>query len=708
MDAWVKATQEWLNKTYDGDSRYNHLKTDGITGWSTIYGLRRALQIEEGITSASNNFGPSTYSKCPNINKGDTGRLVYIVQGGLWCKGYNPGGLNGNYGEGTAAAVKQFKIDAGFSNADGNMNRDFMKALLDMSAFTLLAGGSENIRSIQQALNREYYDYFQICPCNGLYDRDMNKMLIYALQKEEGIAKASATGTWGPTTISKCPTLNLYDENNFVKLVRYALVCNGFNISISSKKYDANLDDKAINFAMSLKLDKKQNKIGYPIIKSLMSSNGDPNRTAKGCDTATKLTVDQIRLIKNSGYTHVGRYITNTEGGTLDKKLTRTEYKNIINEGLNVFFIFQESGNKANKFSYDIGYNNGTKALNAALSLGIPKNAVIYFAVDFDALDADISNNIIPYFSGIKNSEFSSYYTIGIYGTRNVCNRVGNTVDISNFFVSDASYGFSGNLGYVMPDGWCYDQFKVDTTLSNSTTSVKIDKDGVSYKDNGVSKMEVSSFDVIKRFLTAFGKSNLLDASIDYESDRIVFLEGPDQAGNYIFLQIEHNVSYETATNGTIEFIDGEISGTTLNDLEASLSVGDDVKMQIRATIKEFGASVDYGRLHIYTGTVSDQYAPGIIFIYTITAPVISESGLNSYVKLRLIVKRAINIQAQFAYETLNAADQALCRQVMTVGLVVGMGVTGGAIIGILSSYGVIGTGTAALADLLVLLINGG
>ena len=59
MDAMVLKVQEWLNDTYGQDSRFNRVTEDGITGWGTIYGLRRALQIEEGITSTSNSFGPS-------------------------------------------------------------------------------------------------------------------------------------------------------------------------------------------------------------------------------------------------------------------------------------------------------------------------------------------------------------------------------------------------------------------------------------------------------------------------------------------------------------------------------------------------------------------------------------------------------------------------------------------------------------------------
>lgn len=79
-DAMVLATQKWLNEKYGNDSRFNKVAEDGITGWGTIYGLRRALQIEEKLPSLSNNFGQSTYAKCPTVKKGDTGNLVYIVQ----------------------------------------------------------------------------------------------------------------------------------------------------------------------------------------------------------------------------------------------------------------------------------------------------------------------------------------------------------------------------------------------------------------------------------------------------------------------------------------------------------------------------------------------------------------------------------------------------------------------------------------------------
>ena len=74
---------------------------NGITGWTTIYALTRALQIELGITATADSFGPTTISKFnskfPNgikqQNSSDTteNNIYAIIQGALWCKGYSTG-----------------------------------------------------------------------------------------------------------------------------------------------------------------------------------------------------------------------------------------------------------------------------------------------------------------------------------------------------------------------------------------------------------------------------------------------------------------------------------------------------------------------------------------------------------------------------------------------------------------------------------------
>lgn len=645
MDQRVLQVQQWLNATYGNDSRFNRVTEDGITGWGTIYGLRRALQIELGIQETSNSFGPTTYSLCPTIAQGDENNLVYIVQGGLWCKGYNPGGFTGYYGNGTYAAVKALKTDAGFPSASGNMNRDFMKALLDMSAFTCVSGGKEEIRTIQQKLNYDYYDYYQICPCDGLYNRDMNKMLIYALQKEEGISKSSATGAWGPSTISKCPTLSLGDSNNYVKLVRYALVCNGYSVDTSSALYDSALDSAAANFANSLKITKPSNKIDYAIIKSLLSSNGDTNRAAIGCDTATKLTVGQIQTIKNAGYQYVGRYLTNTPGGTLDKCLTREEILNIFDAGLKLFPIFQESGNSANAFTASTGATNAQRAFEAAEEFGIPHGSTIYFAVDFDATDTVISSNIIPYFRAITSSNVGKKFRVGVYGTRNVCSRLKEEIGINRFFVSDSSYGFSGNLGFVMPTNWCFDQFAVDITIGSGENAVSIDKVAVSGVDKGVSQLTDNIVNKILDFLKPFGHDDKLDLAVDYTEPLVLEYIKPATSldPNYIMLKVENGVT--SNPDAAIVFDGTTITTTTLDQLWSDdfyAGLDNETKMSLLHELNAIGFSVGYGNLDVVVMTVVDRENSGVIVSYELTTPLNTDETV--YSKISLMFKLAGNV----------------------------------------------------------------
>ena len=70
-------------------------------------------------------------------------------------------------------------------------------------------------------------------------------------------------------------------------------------MSTSSSTYDSTLDNILKSFCDGLKITKPTNKVNYTVIKSLLSSNGDTDRSALGCDTATKLTSAQIQTIKN-------------------------------------------------------------------------------------------------------------------------------------------------------------------------------------------------------------------------------------------------------------------------------------------------------------------------------------------------------------------------------------------------------------------------
>lgn len=103
----------------------------------------------------------------------------------------------------------------------------------------------------------------------------------------------------------------------------------------------------------------------------------------KGVDTATRLDQDKINTLKWR-YEIVGRYLTNVEGGTLDKKMTLDEIQLIIDNGLSIFLIFQEYGASNSAFNYAKGVEQAEKAIKAAKGLKIPHGTTIYFAVDYD------------------------------------------------------------------------------------------------------------------------------------------------------------------------------------------------------------------------------------------------------------------------------------------------------------------------------------
>ncbi|MGJ8741454.1 peptidoglycan-binding domain-containing protein [Clostridium botulinum] len=226
MDQMVLETQKWLNKTYQG--RMPSLTEDGITGWSTIQALTRALQLELGLTS-DGLWGPSTEEKCPTISSNSGNKnIITILQCGLFCKGYDGGGIDGNFTTRTSAGISNLKKDAGLSDTNGNATPLIFKVLLStMDGFVLAISGDPNVRKIQQNLNRDYYKTIGLIPCNGVYSRDTNRALIKALQVEEG---TTPDGIWGPGTQDKCPTIPGSNSNQrYVLLLQYSLYVNGID-----------------------------------------------------------------------------------------------------------------------------------------------------------------------------------------------------------------------------------------------------------------------------------------------------------------------------------------------------------------------------------------------------------------------------------------------------------------------------------------------
>ena len=166
----------------------------------------------------------------------------------------------------------------------------------------------------------------------------------------------------------------------------------------------------------------------------------------------------------------MGRYLTNTPNGTLDKAMTFDELEILLAAGLNVFPIFQTQGNKASYFTAKQGTEDALTAKEAAQNLGFPSSATIYFCVDYDVLMADVESKILPYFRSVKTA-LGNAYKIGAYGPRYICTKLAEMDLCTSSFVCDMSSGFTCNIGQKMPENWAYDQF-AEISVANSTLSL--------------------------------------------------------------------------------------------------------------------------------------------------------------------------------------------------------------------------------------------
>ena len=494
--------QHWLNETYGGKPGFPLVEENGLAGVKLSTAFVCAFQLEIGleklgISECTGIFGDRTLNNSPTISQNSPGNenLVKLLQHACWCKGYKPGVVTGKFSVETSNAVIRIKNDClGTTNNSEEVNGKWWKAILNSDAYILLKKGSEEMRSAQQFLNANYGIKKGIIPTDGVFSRDVNKLLIFALQMEIGIPFNEGTYNFGPKTMSMCPDVsNNCTNSKLIKIIQIGLNANNYRCSINGI-FNSNISNLIKEFQTFMKL----NVTGIAdksTIKSLLTSNGDINRHALACDCATILNYNKAKALKDSGYICVGRYLTGTVGNNRPKNLSRDELSDIFKAGLKVFIIYQDGAHKKEYFQND-PFNRGKTdaeiANKTSLSLGLPMNTIIYFAVDYDFVDYEVNDLIIPYFKGIyeKFKEINSIYQIGVYGSRNLCTKTSKKGYTVASFVGDMSTGYSGNLGFPMPHNWAFDQFH-EFTFSKNNESFGLDKDAYSGLDPGVGSLDL-------------------------------------------------------------------------------------------------------------------------------------------------------------------------------------------------------------------------
>lgn len=107
--------QRWLRATYKYDC-----DDDNIFGPKTKKYAVMALQSElnsqfgKGL-AVDGSFGDKTYAACISVKEHARGNITRILQGMLYCKGYDPKGFDGIFGAGCAKAVRAFQTNNGLT-----------------------------------------------------------------------------------------------------------------------------------------------------------------------------------------------------------------------------------------------------------------------------------------------------------------------------------------------------------------------------------------------------------------------------------------------------------------------------------------------------------------------------------------------------------------------------------------------------------------
>jgi peptidoglycan hydrolase-like protein with peptidoglycan-binding domain len=508
-DPKVLETQVWLNATFGSHSQWNHVTEDGFTGWGTIFGLIRGLQIKLGITTLADNFGAGTMNafitQFGSVGPATTNTdVIKLVQGSLWCKGFSGGYTWGQYDNSVSTSVIQLTAAMGLTPAT-TVAPKVLKGLMSMDAYSLLPGGNADRRAVQQWLNGKYSgrSAFSILPCDGLYSRNTQIGLVYAIQYEIPMTDAVANGSFGPATKSGIQNGggvaqgSVDNTKNWVRLFQGALRFNGYSPPFSGT-FDAATTAQTVAFQTYAELP-THGSGDYRTWASLLVSNGDETRPGAASDMATQLNTGLSNALYSAGYRVVGRYLTVTS-----KRYLPGELQTIFNAGLETFPIFQEAGTSAAYFNQAIGQNHAQQAARRLRQLGFPAGTTVFFAVDYDATDDGITLSLVPYFQGVKEylARTRVPYTIGVYGTRNVCARLINADLAEEAFIASMSWGWSGNLGYKLPPAWSYDQiynYPLPGTsgYTGSGLNMEIDKNVMSVRANPVGAVDIKATPLI-------------------------------------------------------------------------------------------------------------------------------------------------------------------------------------------------------------------
>jgi hypothetical protein len=158
-------------------------------------------------------------------------------------------------------------------------------------------------------------------------------------------------------------------------------------------------------------------------------------------------TVGHLATLKKLGVKTIIRYIA--AGLTRDEKCVKPGEASAIGAAGMKLGLVYEIGGKPNS-SY-VGRRDGEFALDYAKTVGAPRGAVIWYAVDYDAGPAQMPG-IMAAFNAFKDA-LDGYYRVGAYASGFVCDRLYGAGLITHRWLT-MSMGFRGTREAIAGDRW--------------------------------------------------------------------------------------------------------------------------------------------------------------------------------------------------------------------------------------------------------------
>jgi hypothetical protein len=143
----------------------------------------------------------------------------------------------------------------------------------------------------------------------------------------------------------------------------------------------------------------------------------------KGLDTTLELTRYAAALREQHGFDFALRYYSHNAA----KNLSLGEARALSAAGMQIGVVWETSGTHPGFFTLAQGVADGSAAFRMAReAIGQPFGSAIYFAVDYDASQADLDGPVSNYFTGVHAGLFAAgagqpSYQVGVYGSGLCC-----------------------------------------------------------------------------------------------------------------------------------------------------------------------------------------------------------------------------------------------------------------------------------------------